>query len=125
MEPAIRADTSHRVRIARASFAFKLDPNRAKALSSRELFEAAGKVAELMEHPGWVFLTELIEQRRQMLLDGVVHGEILSKSQYAAQTGMVSGLDQAWYAAVAVVEIAREREQLLRAEADASDEREG
>lgn len=91
--------------MARGSFAAW-----ARDKSLEELQIAAKNVAELMECPGWALVQQLMGWRRAYLLDGLVHGPILEQSQYAAQTGMVSGIDQLRFVGEAVVAFAEERE---------------
>jgi 2,4-dienoyl-CoA reductase-like NADH-dependent reductase (Old Yellow Enzyme family) len=65
-----------------------------RGMSSDELFSAAKLVGELMEHPGWERLTQLMERRKAHVFAQLVHGQTPEKHEYAALLSMLSGIDQ-------------------------------
>jgi hypothetical protein len=122
MEPALRADTDEmKTAVARGAFAkFVL------TMPTDEMFAGAKQVRELLEHPGWAFLGDLIDRQKAHVMQGVIHGPLMSQAEYAAQLGIVSGMEYTQFAGRAVIEVARERERQLQAEAEAAaEEREG
>jgi hypothetical protein len=122
MEPALSADTDRlKVNAARGAFAkFVL------MLPDDEVFAGAKQVSELLEHPGWVFLSELIDRQKAHVMQALVHGPLHVQAEYAAQLGIVSGMEYTQFAGRAVIEVARERERQLQAEVEqAAAEREG
>jgi hypothetical protein len=114
MEPAHFADTASRVRAVRGALNASL-----RDLTSEQLFTAAKQVGELMEHPGWAFLEQLMEARKARLVTSLVHGENLELRGYVSVTSMLSGVDQMLLAGHAVKQLAgekqRELEEALRA----------
>jgi hypothetical protein len=94
------------IAVARGAFAFKV-----QSLPYDELQVLRKKMEDLMASPGWDALMDLLDERHLNLLDALVHGSVLPHTSYAAQTGMVSGLDQARWAAQSVVDYAQERER--------------
>jgi hypothetical protein len=112
MEPAHIADTGITSRAVRGALAASL-----RDLSSDELFIAAKLVGDLMEHPGWVRLEQLMEDRKRRLVASMIHGATLELHGYVAQTSMLSGIDQVLYAGHVVKELAGEKQRELEVQA--------
>lgn len=65
-------------------------------LTDLEKVQAAEAVAETMESPGWEFIVQVLEGRRQALLDDLVAQEVVrSQAEYAARLGEARGIGAA------------------------------
>lgn len=84
-----------------------------RELPSAELFSAAKKVGELMDHPGWAFLEQLMEGRKAKIVTQMVHGPVPERHEFAALTSMLSGIDQVLLAGHVIRALAAEKEREL------------
>lgn len=108
MEPWTELERARLVQVARSSFSSRILP-----LDDDQMHTAGKMAAEVLDSPGWALVEELLAWRRGFLLEALIHGSILGKAEYAAQTGMVSGIDQARFVLHALVDFAHEREEQL------------
>lgn len=87
-------------------------------LADLEKVEAARRVAETMDTPGWGIIVQLLEGRRARLLDGLVrHEAVRGVAEYAAALAEVRGIECALDAATTVLFVGeRSAEQLSKQE---------
>lgn len=76
---------------------------------SDELFPAAKLVGELMEHPGWALLEQIMERRKAFVLALMVHGATPEKHEFAANLSMISGIEQVLLAGPVLKALAAEK----------------
>jgi|SRR6185312_872021 len=86
---------------------------------STTIFEMAEQVDELLQHPGWAVVDELVATGRDDVLKDLVHGPTKDQAAYARQAGYLSGLEEFVNAAAAVKLSAATRREKLEREAEA------
>jgi hypothetical protein len=117
MEPAQIADHAQRAQAVRGALnAVTRD------WPSERLFANAEALGDLLDHPGWAVLEQLMEARKSRLVTSLVHGAVLEQHGYVAQTSMLSGIDQVLYAGHVVKQLATEKQRELEQQAHAAGE---
>lgn len=86
---------------------------------STTLFEMAEQVDELLVHPGYAVVNELLEKGREAMLKDLIHGGTKDEAGYARQTGYISGLEGLSDVIDAVHKTAATRRTKLEREAEA------
>jgi hypothetical protein len=94
-------------------FAEKVDGPKGDRRPTQELRQAAKDVAAMLDSPGWAFVSELLDYRKDLLMQRVIHGRLLEQAEYASLTAMVSGIEQAQQAGQTVLYVAQRREAEL------------
>lgn len=117
MEPAQIADYDGRTQSVKAALR-----GLTVELSSDELFAATKKVADLMDHPGWVVLEQLMEARKARVLNHLVHGQTPEKHEFAALLSMISGIEQVLLAGPALKMLSDEKTAELESAQRAGEE---
>lgn len=86
---------------------------------STTLFEMADQIDELIQHPGWAVVDELVARGRDDVLKDLVHGPTKDQAAYARQTGYLSGLEEFVNVTEAVRKTAAMRRAKLERQAEA------
>lgn len=73
-----------------------------------ELFAAEKKVRSLLDHPGWAVLTELVETRRNALVEQMGAADVLDHARYVAKANSVRTFDEVIQAPRVLLYIAAE-----------------
>jgi hypothetical protein len=106
VKPADSAANERVVRVAKGAMAAQ-----AREMETDELLRVAKHLRELVASPGWQALSALLEERKSLLMHSAIHGRLFERHEYTAQTGMVSGIEQAQGTPHALIALAQERER--------------
>jgi len=79
-------------------------------MDTAELLRTAKLCSELVASPAWQALVALWEERKSRLTHAAVHGRLFERHEYTAQTGILSGLEQAQGTPEAIIALAKTRE---------------
>lgn len=89
--------------------------SRLKGLDSEELFLKESQVRELLDHPGWEVVCELLDAAVETNRQRVEYApRIMEQAEYASHVGLIRGLEATRGAAEAVLIQAEEARKKLR-----------
>ena len=103
------AGYEQRIGAARGAFA-----TIARAWTDDDLLTVAKQVTEVLAHPGWVRMAEVVAARADLTAVQVTHGKVLERHEYAALTGVIAGYEQAVLVGDVIRLVAAEREAEIR-----------
>jgi hypothetical protein len=93
-------------------------PTVLREMSSEELFALEEQVRDLLEHPAWNRLSELVGLGKAVVHQQIAHGKTHGRAQYARYAGFLSGADAWDDCAKDVMTAAASRREHLEAEAE-------